>query len=85
MEAIAVIKEKLLEEATARMREVIAASPARDVERNLKAAIAGWLGRLDVVTREEFDTQAQVLARAREKLDALEARLSRIEGSQGNS
>jgi len=80
-----VIKEKLLEEATARMREVIAASPARDVERNLKAAIAGWLGRLDVVTREEFDTQAQVLARAREKLDALEARLSRIEGSQGNS
>ncbi len=79
------IKEKLLEEATARMREVIAASPARDVERNLKAAIAGWLGRLDVVTREEFDTQAQVLARAREKLDALEARLSRIEGSQGNS
>lgn len=85
MEAIAVIKEKLLEEATARMREVIAASPARDVERNLKAAIAGWLGRLDVVTREEFDTQAQVLARTREKLDALEARLSRIEGSQGNS
>ena len=79
------IKEKLLEEATARMREVIAASPARDVERNLKAAIAGWLGRLDVVTREEFDTQAQVLARTREKLDALEARLSRIEGSQGNS
>lgn len=79
------IKDKLLEEATARVREVIAASPARDVEKNLKAMLAGWLGRLDVVTREEFDTQAQVLARTREKLDALEARLARIEGTDGKS
>lgn len=79
------IKDKLLEEATARVREVIAASPARDVEKNLKAMLAGWLGRLDVVTREEFDTQTQVLARTREKLDALEARLARIEATDGKS
>jgi ubiquinone biosynthesis accessory factor UbiK len=73
------IKQKLLEEVTARISDVIAASPARDVEKNLKASLAGLLARLDLVTREEFDVQAQVLARTREQLADLEARLARLE------
>lgn len=74
------LKQKLLEEVSARISEVMAASPARDVEKNLKASLAGLLARLDLVTREEFDVQSQVLARTREQLQALEARLARLEG-----
>jgi BMFP domain-containing protein YqiC len=73
------LKQKLLEEVSARISEVMAASPARDVEKNLKASLAGLLARLDLVTREEFDVQAQVLARTREQLQALETRVARLE------
>lgn len=75
------ITEKLGAELGARINEVLAASPARDIEKNMKAALTGWLGRLDLVTREEFDVQAQVLARTREKLQELETRLARVEGA----
>lgn len=78
------LKQKLLEEVSARISEVLAASPARDVEKNLKASVAGLLARLDLVTREEFDVQAQVLARTREQLQALEARLARLEDGAGS-
>lgn len=73
-------KPNLLEEVSARISEVMAASPAGDIEKNLKASLAGLLARLDLVTREEFDVQAQVLARTREQLQALEARLAKLEG-----
>lgn len=51
----------------------------QDVDRNLRAAVQAALARLDVVTREEFDVQATVLKRTREKLAALEARLAELE------
>jgi len=58
---------------------VMAASPAKDIEKNLKAVLAGGLAKLDLVTREEFDVQAQVLAQTREQLQALEQRLTKLE------
>ena len=58
-------------------------TPARDVEKNLKASLAAWLSRLDLVTREEFDVQAQLLSRTRQKLDALEARIAALEAERG--
>jgi BMFP domain-containing protein YqiC len=76
------IKQKLFDDFTARMSEVMAASPAKDLEKNLKAAVSGMLARLDVVTREEFDVQAQVLARTREKLQELERRIAQLEGGE---
>ncbi len=75
------VAKKLLEEINARVSEVIAASPAKDIEKNVRATLTALLGRMDLVTREEFDVQAQVLARTREKLQELEARLERLEGS----
>ena len=75
---------KWLEEMTARMAEVLAASPARDVERNLRALVAGALGRLELVTREEFDVQAKLLARARSQLAAVEARVADLERRLGD-
>jgi BMFP domain-containing protein YqiC len=51
----------------------------RDLEENFKAVLQAGLTRLDLVTRQEFDVQAGVLRRTREKLEALEARLAEIE------
>ncbi len=73
------LKQKFLEEVSARLAEVMAASPAKDIEKNVKATLAGLFSRLDLVTREEFDVQAQVLARTREQLQALETRLAHLE------
>jgi len=68
---------------SARMAELLAASPARDVEKNFRALVAAALGRLDLVTREEFDVQAKLLARARERIVALEARVAELERRLG--
>jgi len=50
-----------------------------DIENNLKSAVSGTLSRLDLVTREEFDVQREVLARARARLAELEKRLADLE------
>lgn len=73
------LKQKLVEEFTAKVSEVLAASPARDLEKNLRATLTALFAKLDLVTREEFDVQAQVLARTREKLAELETRLAKLE------
>ena len=73
-------KQDVLEQIQRRIGEVLSQSPARDVEANLKAMTAAFFTRLDLVTREEFDVQRQVLLRTREKLEQLEARLAQLEG-----
>ena len=73
------LKQTLVSQMAARVSEVLAASPARDVEKNLKAGLSAWLARLDLVTREEFDVQAQALAHTRARMQELEARLARLE------
>jgi BMFP domain-containing protein YqiC len=50
-----------------------------DVEQNFKATLQAGLGRLDLVTRDEFDVQANVLKRTREKLRKLEERIAALE------
>lgn len=54
-----------------------------DVERNLRAALDAGLAHLDLVTREEFDIQSGVLARTRERLEQLEARVAELERLAG--
>lgn len=73
------LKQKIAAEMADKVSEVLALTPARDIEKNLKASLAAWLSRLDLVTREEFDVQAQVLVRTREQLRELEARLEKLE------
>lgn len=55
-------------------------SPIADVEKNARALLATFFTKLDLVSREEFDIQSQVLQRTREKLKALEERVARLEG-----
>lgn len=50
-----------------------------DLEKNFRSVLRASLARLDLVTREEFEVQEAVLARTREKLEALEARLAELE------
>lgn len=73
------LDSKILDDLSARVAAAFAASPARDVEKNLKAVLSGAVAKLDLVTREEFDIQARVLLRTREKLEALEARVAELE------
>ena len=65
-----------------KLGDLIKQSPARDIEHNLKAGVTAMLGKLDMVSREEFDVQTEVLARTREKLAALEARLAELENAR---
>lgn len=78
------MNDKLLNELAGRLAELAASHPARDLERNARAMLAGALSRLELVTREEYDVQAQVLARTREKLAALEARVAEMEARHGS-
>ena len=73
------LNQKAIEEITSRVNEVLASSPARDLEKNLRAMLAGVFARLDLVTREEFDIQREVLTRTREKLETLEAKIGELE------
>ena len=70
---------KIFEELSSRLSALIAASPAADIEKNARALLSGFFTRLDLVSREEFDIQTQVLQRTREKLKALEERVARLE------
>ena len=73
------MRERILSELSARLAEMAAANPARDLERNFRGLLSSAFTRLELVSREEYDIQAQVLAKAREKLAALEARVATLE------
>jgi len=62
--------------------DLIAKSPAADIERNVKAMMAQTFSRLDLITREEFDVQAQLLERALVRLAALELRVRELESQR---
>ncbi|WP_175939211.1 MULTISPECIES: accessory factor UbiK family protein [unclassified Caballeronia] len=62
-----------------KMSELFKNSPAKDVERNMKAMLSQGFSKLDLVTREEFDTQTQVLVRTRARLEELEKRVAQLE------
>lgn len=72
-------EDKPIDQLGERIREFLANSPSADLERNIRLLLGGFFARLDLVSREEFDVQAKVLARTREKLAALEARLNELE------
>lgn len=70
---------RLLEEMDRKMKEILARGPAADIEKNLRVLLQSAFSRLDLVTREEFDVQREVLARTRAKLVELEAKLAALE------
>jgi ubiquinone biosynthesis accessory factor UbiK len=69
----------LLDTFSQKLAELLKGSPGKDIEANLRAGLGSLLGKLDLVTREEFDIQAEVLRRTKAQMAALEARLSELE------
>ena len=73
------LNPKLMDDMSARISALLANTPAADIEKNLRGVLSGVFGKLDLVTREEFDVQREVLKRTREKLTQLEARVAELE------
>ena len=78
-DASAMPQTRILDDLSARISEFLAASPARDAEKNLQALLSAAFAKLDLATRAELEIQAKVLARSREKLSELEARVAELE------
>ena len=72
-------QKRMFDELSAKISALLAQSPAKDAEKNLRALLASFFARLDLVTREEFEVQARLLARSREQVVALEARVAEME------
>lgn len=72
-------QNRMFEDLSGKISALLAQSPAKDVEKNLRALLTSFFARLDLVTREEFDVQAKLLARSLEQLSALEARVAELE------
>ena len=73
------LNQKIIEEVTAKLKDIFGQSPAADIEKNLRAGLQNIFAKLDLVTREEFDVQQEVLLRTRTKLETLEAKVAELE------
>ncbi len=76
------VSPKSLDELTRKLMEALPQGLGQiqaDVKKNLRATLEAALGRMDLVTREEFDVQTTVLARSREQLTLLEEKLGQLE------
>lgn len=72
----------LFKDMTERLCDALPASlqaARKDWEKNVRSILAGTFAKLDLITREEFDTQTKVLARTRKKVEALEAKIAELE------
>lgn len=81
------LKEPMLEshkinEISSKIKELIESSPIADVEKNLNALLKSVFTKMELVTREEFEVQSEVLRNTREKLIALEKKLAELEAHQ---
>ncbi|MEJ2424241.1 MAG: accessory factor UbiK family protein [Candidatus Thiodiazotropha sp.] len=79
------IDTKLIDELTERLSGSLPSGIQAlqgDIHKTLRAGLEAGLSRLDLVTREEFEVQAAVLSRTREKLERLEQRLKTLESQQ---
>lgn len=73
------LNTKFIDELSGRISQLAAATPAADLEKNAKALLGSVFSRMDLVTREEFDIQRELLAKALEKVAALETKVSELE------
>jgi len=79
------LNTKILDDLSAKLSAAANSSPVKDIEKNMRTLLAQGFARLDLVTREEFDVQTQVLSRTREKLTELEARVTELEAQRNTA
>jgi BMFP domain-containing protein YqiC len=73
------LNNEKLREMSNKIRQIVNDSPLPDIEKNIDALLKGMFTKMELVTREEFDVQTEVLKRTRQKLEELEKKLSEIE------
>lgn len=73
------LNQNFFDDLSAKLKEVVNGSPAKDIEKKVRAMLMQGFAKLNLVTQEEFEVQTQVLARTREHLSALEARIAELE------
>jgi ubiquinone biosynthesis accessory factor UbiK len=73
------LNNEKLKEISNKIREIVKDSPLPDIEKNIDALLKGMFTKMELVTREEFDIQTEVLKRTRQKLEELEKKLFEIE------
>ena len=73
------VNKKTIQEISQKIKNIVADSPISDLEENINALLKGMFTKMDLITREEFDVQTGVLKKTREKLEAIEKKLSKIE------
>jgi BMFP domain-containing protein YqiC len=76
---IRVIEKKSLEDLLNKINDLIKNSPVQDIQKNVRAVISSWFASHNLVTREEFDAQVEVLRRTQDKLHKLEMELERMD------
>lgn len=76
------IDRSIIEEISNKIRVLISETPADDIDKALRALLQGIFAKLDLVTREEFDVQSQILLQARNRLVVLEQRISELESPE---
>jgi BMFP domain-containing protein YqiC len=78
-------ERRFFDDLSERINEALRNSPAQDIEKNLRALLASWFDRMDLVTREDFEVQKKLLEAALTRVAALEARLTELERRSGGN
>ncbi len=71
--------QSIANEMQSKVSDAIKQTPAKDLEKNVRSLMTQGFQKMDLVTREEFDIQTQVLAKTRAKLEELEAKVAALE------
>ncbi|HVC49308.1 MAG TPA: accessory factor UbiK family protein [Burkholderiales bacterium] len=79
------LNQKLIDEINARISQIFSSGPIHDIEKNIKAMLTSFLNKLDLVTREEFDVQRELLLRSLDRLTELEDKISKLESTKQRS
>ncbi len=79
------LNNQILQDLSLKIKELYSSSPLSDLEKNIHALLQGAFTKLELVSREEFDVQADILRVTREKLDLLQKRLDILESERNNS
>lgn len=74
-----------LDELAAQLKAVLAGNPGEDLQKNLRATLSAGLARMDVVTRQEFDVQREMLAALRQQIDELTTKVELLERDRSAS
>jgi ubiquinone biosynthesis accessory factor UbiK len=79
-----VVKQQIIEEISQQLKYLVENTPIADIQKNIKALLVAGLAKLDLVTREEFDVQQQVLATTRAKLEHLEQLINQLTNTKAS-